>query len=107
MRPSKLLATIAAATAMIAIGVAGVPRQANAYVVYTTRVVRVWAPAPVVVVRPPVVYYAPAPVYGRAAARVGAGALRRPVFRARPLGLTRPRVGLNSVPKRGDGFGDP
>ena len=63
MRPSKLLATIAAATAMIAIGVAGVPRQANAYVVYTTRVVRVWAPAPVVVVRPPVVYYAPAPVY--------------------------------------------
>jgi hypothetical protein len=58
MRATKLLATVAAAAAMIAVGVAGAPSKAEAYVVYT----RVYA-APVVVVRPPVVYYAPRPVY--------------------------------------------
>ena len=57
MRATKLLATLTAAAAMIAIGVAGAPHQANAYVVYT----RVYTP--VVVVRPPVVYYAPRTVY--------------------------------------------
>ena len=57
MRASKLLATLTATAAMIAIGVAGAPRQADAYVIYTR------AYTPVVVVRPPVVYYAPRTVY--------------------------------------------
>jgi hypothetical protein len=56
MRASKLLATVTAAAAMIAVGVAGAPSKAEAYVIYT----RVYTP---VVVRPPVVYYAPRPVY--------------------------------------------
>ena len=57
MRTTKLFATVAAAAAMIAVGVAGAPSKAEAYVIYT----RVYTP--VVVVRPPVVYYAPRTVY--------------------------------------------
>ena len=57
MRTSKFLATLTAATAMIAIGVAGAPRQAGAYVIYT----RVYTP--VVVIRPPFVHYAPRTFY--------------------------------------------
>lgn len=63
MRISKLLATATAAAALVAVGVAAVPSQANAYVIYGGGV-RVWAPAPVVVVRPPAYYYyAPQTVY--------------------------------------------
>lgn len=57
MRISKILATVTAAAALVAVGVASVPSKAEAYVIYS----RVYSP--VVVVRPPVVYYAPRPVY--------------------------------------------
>lgn len=57
MRISKILATVTAAAALVAVGVASVPSKAEAYVIYT----RVYTPY--VVVRPPVVYYAPRPVY--------------------------------------------
>jgi hypothetical protein len=62
MRLNKLLATVTAAAALVAVGIAAVPAKANAYVVYSGGV-RVWVPGPVYVARPPVVYYAPQQVY--------------------------------------------
>ncbi len=62
MSISKLLTTVTAAAAMVAVGVAALPGKANAYVVYGGGV-RVWVPGPVYVAPPPVVYYAPPPVY--------------------------------------------
>ena len=62
MRISKLLATVTAAAALVAVGVATLPAKANAYVVYGGGV-RVWVPGAVYVARPPVVYYAPQQVY--------------------------------------------
>jgi hypothetical protein len=59
----KRLGTLAAAAAVLAVGIAALPGQAQAYWVWRGGY-RVWIPAPVVVVPPPPVYYAPPrPVY--------------------------------------------
>jgi hypothetical protein len=66
MRISKFFATLAAATAFIAVGAAALPSHAQAWVVYRGCYgcgYRVFVPAAPVVVVPPPVYYAPQPVY--------------------------------------------
>jgi hypothetical protein len=61
MRISKLLTTVSAAAALIAVGVAAIPSHAEAWVVYRGGV-GVWVPGPVVVA-PPAYYYAPPQAY--------------------------------------------
>jgi hypothetical protein len=60
MRIGKHLGTLAAMAAVIAVGVAALPAQANAYWAWRGGV-RIWIPVPVVVAPPPPVYYAPPP----------------------------------------------
>ena len=65
MRTCKLLVTVSATAAMIAIGVAGLPHQANAHAGYRGGVgvgVVIGVPGQVYVA-PPVGYYAPQTVY--------------------------------------------
>jgi hypothetical protein len=58
MSTSKWLGTLAATAAVIAVGVAALPGQAQAYWIWRGGV-RVWVPGAAVVVAPPVVYARP------------------------------------------------
>jgi hypothetical protein len=85
MRVRKRLGALAAGALLIALGVAVLPGHAQAYWVWRGGV-RVWIPAPAVVVAPPppVVYYAPPP---------------RPVYVAPPV-VYAPPPAVVVVPRR-------